>query len=153
MGGENLYAFAPNANEWIDPFGLKLTRKQRQALGRESWLKGYNAECIAQMLFGFEKNNSVIPSILGNGKNHIPDGWTANRIYEVKHTGRLRATAQIRTFMSQSKPLLIIADKRTKIDSRISQNPNTKIRRLSFDRWIAREAKKQGKCPNTDRLC
>ena len=98
-------------------------------------------------MFGFNKNHSTVDSIVGNGKKHILDGETSIRNYEVKHTNRLRATAQIRTFMSLPKPLLIIADIRTKIDPRITKNPNVKVQRVSFDDLIEQEAKRQGKCP------
>ena len=102
-------------------------------------------------MFGFNKNHSAVDSIVGNGKKHILDGKTSIRNYEVKHTNRLRATAQIRTFMSLSKPLLIIADIRTKIDPRITENPNVKVQRVSFDDLIEQEVKRQGKCPKTEK--
>ena len=55
--------------------------------------------------------------------------------------------------MSLNKPLLIIADIRTKIDQRITENPNVKVQRVSFDDLIEQEAKRQGKCPKTEKIC
>ena len=122
-GGENLYNFAPNIFVWIDLFGLKISDQRRREINNHNRIKGHNAECIAQNMFGFDKNYSTVDSIAGNGKKHILDGKTSIRNYEVKHTNRLRATAQIRTFMSLPEPLLIIADIRTKIDPRITETP------------------------------
>ena len=46
-----------------------------------------------------------------------------------------------------------IADIRTKIDPRITENPNVKVQRVSFDDLIEQEAKRQGKCPKTEKIC
>jgi len=152
-GGEHLYMFAPNIFVWIDLFGLKISDQRRREINNHNRIKGHNAECIAQKMFGFDKNYSTVDSVAGNGKKHILDGRTPIRNYEVKHTNKLRATAQIRTFMSLSKPLLIIADIRTKIDPRITKNPNVTVQRLPFDDLIEQEAKRQGKCPKTEKIC
>ena len=68
-GGENLYNFAPNIFVWIDLFGLKISDQRRREINNHNRIKGQNAECIAQKMFGFNKNHSAVDSIVGNGKN------------------------------------------------------------------------------------
>ena len=70
-GGENLYAFAPNAQVWIDPLGLKDTYEQAMKKAMD-WLtkRGFKAEKVRLGKFGSIAGKPVGMQT-ANGKCHF----------------------------------------------------------------------------------
>ena len=70
-GGENLYAFAPNAQAWIDPLGLKDTYEQAMKKAMD-WLtkRGFKAEKVRLGKFGSIAGKPVGMQT-ANGKCHF----------------------------------------------------------------------------------
>ena len=71
LGGENLYAFAPNAQGWVDPLGLKDSYEQAMKKAMD-WLtkRGFKAEKVRLGKFGSIAGKPVGMQT-ANGKCHF----------------------------------------------------------------------------------